>query len=256
MGYVIDFVGLINFFGDTSDAKLLLLPNNPDPHNPKIPLHFANIFVSKSQVFAADQWPATPDDITDPLKVSRFAITKPSTLTISGQERTGKGKLKISKKEDKLVERLAGMIKIVPDKANTIAKIPINRGKLRQFVLARQSVMAQLTVKFNDLVTITATADDGSEPPKRLVLADGSEIVISNTSQIDHKEVPGEISHFFLYAQLDEKRDDSKLKEEPTKEGFDELASAHPYIERLRHGTGLIPLPGCSVTNCCFCCDK
>jgi hypothetical protein len=251
MGYIIDVIGLITFYGDTADEKLLLLPNNPDPPDPTIPTHFANIFVNTRQVERDKDWKPTPDPITDPLNVSRYAITTPSTIEISGQEQR-KGSLVLAP-ENGLLQPLRGMIDIDPGSANTIAQIPINNGHLGIYILGGEAVCAQLYVKHDDLVTIKATPKDGSDA-KTLILRKGVEFIVSNTSELEAPKPPNERTHFFLYAQLDKKRDQSRLKEAPTNRGFDELASAHPYIARVRDNPAHVPLPGCSITQCCLCC--
>lgn len=258
MGYIIDFVGLINFFGDTSDEKLLLLPDGRNPPDNRIPPHFANIFVISPQVVDSSTWAVEADAVMQSISVSRFAISSPSTITLSAQQaNAGRGRLTISQ-QDALVPRLKQIdqaIEIEPDRAATIARIPINYGTLSAFILGRESVVAQLHVPHNDLLTITATPDDGSTP-KTLILRNGAEIVLSNTSQIGGPKPANEISHFHLYGQLDVNRDGSRLDEPTPSAELDQLASAHPYVAFLRDSEGHIPLPGCSITNCCTCCDQ
>lgn len=257
MGYIVDFVGLINFFGDSSDEKLLLLPDGTNPADPRIPPHTANIFVIDPQVADSTNWPEEPDPITQHINVARFAINTPSTITFSGQEATGKrGSLAISR-DDVLVPRLKAIddkIDIQPEDAATIAQIPINTGTLSAFLLGKGSIVAQLTVKYNDLLTITATPANGG-PPKTLILRDGAEIVIANTSKIGDPKPPEDVSHFSLYGQLDRKRDGSRLVEPTPSTDLDQMPSAHPYIAFLRDSEGHLPMPGCSVSNCCHCCD-
>ena len=89
---------------------------------------------------------------------------------------------------------------------------------------------------------ITMTPDDASAP-KRLVVKDGAENIIANTSKIGTAPSNPDISHFTLYGQLAVDRDGSRLKEPTPREDLDEIPSAHPYISLLRDRPDQIPLP-------------
>lgn len=264
MGYKVIFLGLVNFFDpQTGSGKLLLLPDGRNPANPHIPPHSANIFVIDPQIQDSSQWPAEPDPVCAHINVSKFAISTPSTITLSAQEVTGsssgggsRGRLNTSK-QDGLVPLLKGIdpqFEIDENDVDTIAQIPIIEGELAAFKLADEAVVSQLSVKFDDLMTITMTPDDGSAA-KTLILRKGAEIVIGNTSKIGHAPAPDEVSHFFLYGQLEKHRDGSRLVEPPLNPTLDEISSAHPYIAFIRDSQLAVPLPGCSVTGCCLCCE-
>ena len=86
MGHIIDFIGLINFFDEGAQGKLLLLPDGTQlGQNDPIPPHFADIFVLDGQVENSTKWAPDEDDATAKVKVSKFSIPKPCTIALSSQ---------------------------------------------------------------------------------------------------------------------------------------------------------------------------
>jgi len=259
MAIKFDLIGLINFFDD-GKGKLLLLPDGTNPPGPgDIPKHFAGIFVLARQVLTHAQWPDADDDADlKTMGVLHLPITQSCTISISGMN---KGVVS-SAEHDRLVPALKKIdrdFNIVPEKAETIAKIPIHQGTLKAFRFGKNSVVSQLTMSMPlpdpknmdaGLMTIQATATDGST--KKVIIGDGAEIVIANISKLGTAagavERP-EDSHFRIYAKLDVERRADGLFEPDADPSLQQLPSAHPYLSLLRERAGEFPSPGCSVTG-------
>jgi hypothetical protein len=140
---------------------------------------------------------------------------------------------------------------IVPEKAATIAQMPLRRGKLEAFVV-QDSVLSQLTVTSHaGPVTITATVDQTGEV-RKLLLLEGTEIILANMSNpfAAHAE---DRSHFTIYAQLDvnRKADVLAAKDPDISNALTLTPSEHPFIVKLLEDPGFVPRPGCSNTGCC-----
>jgi len=255
MAYRINFVGLVNFFDQGDKGLRLLLPDGTKPENPKIPPHFAEIFVLQSQKSHSKNWEPPVDDFQKDLNkigVQRFVIDPSSTITISGLEPPANGKAAVKSdgfKNVPLLKVLEPNIDIDPPEAKTVAQIPVAAGTLDSFVFGAGSVVAQLTLERKDELVITAQPGD-----KILTLKKGAEIVIANTSRPGSpKPEKPEDSHFRLYGLLDKHGNSADLNEPHASDQLEQIPSAHPYLSFLRDASGEFPMPGCSVTGCCEC---
>jgi hypothetical protein len=252
MAIKFDFIGLINFFDRGKEGKLLLIPDGTAPPGPgNIPPHNAGIFVLARQVFTHAEWEDESGEELQDIGVLNFKIKQPCTISISG---VSKGKV-ASADHDRLVPVLTKIdhdFQIVPEKAATIAQIPIRQGTLKPFLFGKDSVVSQLTMnaRRGGFVTIEAAFDDGSK--KKIVVNNGAEIVIANISDLGTAagvaERP-EDSHFRIYAQLDVDRRSAGLIEPKANASLQQIASAHPYLSLLRDQAGEFPSPGCSITG-------
>jgi hypothetical protein len=258
MGYVVDFLGVIYFHRFKKSGGTVLLPDGRHPF-PKIAPHFASFFIEQRRVKSADWWKAEPKEELEDIKVIEFPIPQPSQLAITSVEPVaekpgclsfgGVDGLDIGGHAGNLPEitRIDNRLKIDADKANVIAKLPIHRGKLEARLFGK-AAMTRLTVAEDvDLVVITARTNDGKET-KVLALENGTEIVLSNTSDLLTKQYAENDTHFKLYGKLDIEQRYEKLKEPPLKK-LKRLGSSHPYLLLLDE-SGSTPDPGCS-NGCC-----
>ena len=251
MAYSIELVGLINVYHQGEGQKLLLLPDGRQPEL-NIPPHIASIVVLESQLLGNDDWEWEDDPRLDELHVRSFLIDPPSMIAISGL--TGNGGELDTTAWDGVIPILSTIdrkMHILPERAETIAQIPVANGKLEAFYFADDSVVGRLTVPNTGLVTIKANAKNGH--PKTLTLLDGASIVIANLSRKDsalpRPEERGD-SHFRLYGQLDVQRRSVGLTREPQRDDrLQHLPSGHPYLAFIRANEGAFPSPGCSATG-------
>ena len=266
MGYKVLFFGLINFFDLESPDKLVLLPDGTKPGD-GIPPHEGAFIVRKKDIkTSSDWWKGTDDENLHKYHLMKFPIEKPSNILISGMyEPPGPpgclpfvGSDKLKTKQTQLLPRLIEINKkfcIKPHLAATIAQLPLRRGTLESFrfklSIKRHSAVSTLKIKnHRGPITITAVTESGEV--KTLEFESGSEFVLINISVPDTKGTAKEGTHFRLYAQLDEKRDDTNLDKDPELSAdFPTFLSKHPYVKYLLAGYGHIPGAGCSNTGCC-----
>jgi len=257
MGYVVDFIGLVYFHKLRRGSVLALLPDGRDPSPLKVEPHIASLFIHKEDMKSADWWYATPKPELEEREIIEFPILYPSRVTITSVEPAANsgcwpfgssglgtgdhdGRLPQLKKQDK-------RLKIVPEKARTIVQLPLHRGKLEGRLFGT-AVMTRLEVPEDmDLVVITAQTSDGSAT-KTLTLANETEIVLSNTSDL-LKKIKDKETHFKLYGRLDVKQRTDRLREPDEDLTPPPLGSAHRYLD-LIDGEGATPDPGCS-NGCC-----
>lgn len=282
--YRIVFLGLVNFFELDSEpqGRLVLVPDGralPPKIDPDrlIDPHRASFFIQEEDIIDRSKWWANrEDEEVEALGVRELGIEAPSQIAISGMEpkpkssrSTGRtsGSRRAAQKdepfddsefEEKLV-RLRDInpnILIEPGIAETIAQIPIRRGKLASRLIGG-AIVAQLEVtSHTGPITITATPDDGSGK-KILKLREGAEIVLANISENIKPSTNGPTaSHFRIYAQLDTKREADLLpapKDEEI-EGLELLPieATHRYVGHLIDNA-TTPDGQCSITGCCRC---
>jgi len=248
-GFKIYFLGLFNFFARSS-GRLVLVPDGRTPDGNIAP-HYASFYLETDKTDASGWWPMKPQsqELKD-IGVGEFPINEPCTITISGVgDNSGCWPIRAKcdvKQHEKYVFKLPKIdpaIRIVPEKADTIAQIPIRRGTLEIFLFIQQSMVTQLSMpKYEGSITITAETDRG-QIVKTLVIKAGTDIVLSNTSDpfADHT---GEDSHFKLYGLLDVHRKSDKLYEPPVP-NIGNLEYTHPYLILLGQ-FGQFPPPNCS----------
>lgn len=266
MGYKIFFFGLINFFDLEPSNKLVLLPDGTNPGD-GIPPHEAAFIVRKKDIAkSSDWWAGTDGEKLKNYHLMKFPIQKPSNILISGMyEPPGPSGCLPFVSTDKLktqqTDLLPKLIKInpkfciKPHLAATIAQLPLRRGTLGSFrfklSVKHHSAVSTLKIKHHrERITITAMTEGGEV--KTLELKHGSEFVLINISAPNTESTVKEGTHFRLYAQLDEKRDDYNLHKDPVLSAdLPPFLSKHPYVQYLLAGHGHIPGAGCSNTGCC-----
>jgi hypothetical protein len=259
MGYTIDFIGMVNFFDLKPQGRLVLLPNGMNDLPPNVPQHFAGFFVHSDDVLSSDWSAFNEDPVLTEKKITEFRILSRSTVAISGQEESGESRGRErdeldTSKHAHLIPRLREIdpeIRIVPEKADTIAQMPLRHGVLQAFTFG-SSAVSQLSVPgHTGPVTVTVHLEDGSRVDT-FTVKEGSEIVLANLSDAFVKH-DGEETHFQLYAKLDERRKRDRLtKEPPLSPDLPRLNSDHPYLRLLLalHPADF-PASGCSNTGCC-----
>ena len=256
MSFQVDFLGLV-YFHHEKHRRLVLLPDGRDPE-PGIEPHHASFFIETIKVVGSpDWWPGR--DLKE-ICVHEFPIAEPSTITISGLEApTGAGGCRPfspSPIESHREDRLAHLkdsdprIKIVPAKAQTIATLSIEQGRIETFLIKDEAAVTRLTLPNHPgLITITATTRSGVT--KTLRLRDETEIVLSNTSRMFPPRTEEEKrlrpkSHFRIYARLAVDEDPDKMQI-PPKPKLPPFPSSHPYIVLLEKHE----VPGADCGNTC-----
>ncbi|MEO8035501.1 MAG: hypothetical protein ABI837_13780 [Acidobacteriota bacterium] len=265
MGFTIDFIGLSYFHKCKRSGGLVLLPDGRNPYG-SIPPHYASFFLEDARVDFpnSDWWRATPKKKLSDVHVTEFPILKPSEILISGLSENsgcwplgGGSKLDLGNLHSALPElaKIDTKFRVDLKKAETIARLPIRRGTAEAFLFDGEAIVTRLTVESHSgPVTITARSDDGKDV-KTLTVKDGTEIVLSNTSDLlaepekvhEAMTATGE-THFRLYKKLDVNKAGS-LEEPETLPHLDPFVSNHPYIVLIMTGPE-VPGAGCSNTCC------
>jgi hypothetical protein len=261
MPYKIDFVGLVHFLDKGNEGKLVLMPDGRHPDPPlKVSPHYGSFFIQNEDIIdKSDWWPPNNDPVLDRIQVTELRIAKPSRMTISGMEDGGNRGCwpfgsKLDAKGHKNLPRLENdrQLQIVPEWAETIAQMAIRQGTLESFLFGGKihgSGVSRLTVAGQSgPIVILAHLDDGSGF-KTLKVNDGTEIVLSNTSNllVPHTDTD---SHFRLYGKLDMYRRDETLKVKPPVPVLDPLPFNHRYLKHVLDELGTVPNGDCS-NSCC-----
>lgn len=265
MGFTIDFIGLAYFHKCKRSGGLVLLPDGTNPYG-TIPEHFASFFLEDAKVDfpGSDWWRATPKKKLSEIHVTEFPIPKQSELFITGLSENsgcwplgGASRLDVGNLHKALpqLKKCEKNFRVDLKKAETIARLPIRRGKLEALTF-KHAAVTRLTVESHaGPVTITARSKDGKDV-KTVTVEDGTEIVLSNTSDFlnlaEESEMPHMAvgsdpnSHFRLYKKLDVNKEG--LLKEPTIPRLDPLEPVHPYLKLI--AASRVPGAGCSNTCC------
>jgi hypothetical protein len=263
-GFNIYFIGLINFF-DTNSGKLALIPDGRSPDGNIAP-HFAS-FAIEDEHLEKDQtkwWASQQLTSVQHKQVTQFSIAEPSRITISGVSGSGcrpfqRGGGVNSANHDPYIPKLRVIdpaIRIIPEKACTIAQMPINSGVLEAFFFGKapdgkkHAIVSRLAVDgYDGPITITATTDKCGMT-RKIVLKPESDIVLVNiSSPFDPHD--GEENHFRIYGQLDVNRKNDKLAEPDGEPDITQLPFTNRYLDLIIPKGGIFPLPNCSYTGCC-----
>jgi len=240
MPYKVQFVGLVCFFRD-SGSRLALLPDGRNPEAGIDP-HYGSIVIHEDWIESSSGWdgvPRTDSDVfpLEPCEVIFEGADVPGTLDTS--------------EHDGLLPQLRQVeptFEIDPDRAVTIAKVPIRQGKLAAFLIPDgDAVISQLTVPHDGSVTITIKPDDGS-PERTIRTRPGAEIVIANMARGVYQEEAPHAAHFKIYEKLSATPVSLNEPEGLIVPDVPVLQSGNP----LFHGGGPIGLYiNCSNTGCC-----
>jgi hypothetical protein len=264
MGYVIDFLGLVNFFDPKAEGVQVLLPDGREnswlPGN--IPEHHASFFVRTgtgelpNDLISADWWRPVKRAEWEAIGVTEFRIPDSSTVKIGDLDAVSRTDPFDASQQFHVLAKLLAIDKdfeIDPGRAETIAQMVVRRGKLEAFKLV-ESIVSRLTVRdHRGEVVITA---QGGTRTRTLTLREGSEIVLANMSDptVGHS-TKDEDDHFRIYANLDVNRRYEKLQHPPisTFPRLDDLVEVtnHTLISYLAGGARTLPRTGCSNTGCC-----
>jgi hypothetical protein len=258
MSYIIHFVGLVHFLDRGRDGKLAMLPDGRS--HPDISPHNTSFFIQNDDIVECDGWwKPEPNPDMDEEGVTEFRVRRPSKITISGMESTGKGCWPFGSKLDTSgLQRLPELanekgLRIVPGWAATMVQMPIRQGKLASFLFLGEehgAGVSTLTVSdHSGPVTILARLDS-SGGFRVLKLRDGAEIALANTSDLFTEERDGDENHFRLYGLLDVDRREDTLEPPPDPPHLPPLQFDHAYLRYIEEHTGTVGGSGCSNTCC------
>lgn len=245
--YQVTFLGLMNFHNLSASGVRVLLPNGIR-FGRDIPDHFARLFLKTDCVQRqSDWWAPIPNEIMDAVGVSLYPIPVWCDLSITPLDEAGY----FDPSRFVHVPPLAN-VEIDPAQADTIAQLPIRQGTLVSHQIA-QSEVATLTVDYGEPIVITASPIDGSAA-KRLVLDGGTEVVLSNMSNLfAGHPAEGGPSHYKIYSELDRLRRDENVEEpgdiHPDLPFLFPNGSRHPFVEWIHNNFGNIPRPGCGIST-------
>lgn len=195
MPYKVQFVGLVCFYRE-KNARQALLPDGRQPSD-WIDPHYGTVLVDPDAVMASDGWPSDADTERGvykfvPCSISIDGMDTPGELDTSGHDR------KLPQLRD-----IDPSFEIDPERAETIARLHIRRGKLTAHTIpGGTAVMSQLQVPHDGEITITMTPRDGS-PVRTLRLRPGTEILIGNMAEGGvYRAHQREYDHFRIYEKL------------------------------------------------------
>jgi hypothetical protein len=174
-----------------------MLPDGREP-GPGIDPHQALIVVDSDAVTAVSGW---PDGARD---TGRFELP-PCEVILEGAD--VEGTLDTSRQEPFLphLGRINREFRIDPERAETIATIPIRRGVMEAHRVPRsRAVMSQLEVPHDGAIRITVKPRDGS-PVRSITVAAESEIAVLNTAET-YGGADEHNGHFRIYEKLGAQR--------------------------------------------------
>lgn len=270
MPYKVAFVGVIDFFRMETEEPLLLLPDGRNPGR-RIDEHFAGVWVHEDQVEeGGGWWPLVEQDPQLAAQgVVEFRIMESCRINITGQD-AGTIDTTAFAGSVPILKDTEPSIQIDPQKAETIAQIPLRRGTLTALKLRGTAMIGDLNVADHEgPIQITATPlskkgrfQDGT-PEKVLVLKDLpaeddarglDRFFVANFSNEEVNTDDPEADHFQIYRKLDS---GGKVGRLATPSDDDILAieaepfeSNHPFGQHLL-GFGAVGGGQCSVTGCC-----
>ena len=262
MAFLVDFIGLVNFFREDPplqpNQRLVLLPNgqNAAPIEP----HFASFIVESNKVVNnTTNWPEENDPLLKVMGLRKFPINNPSIISISGVETAnGAGGLNTQQHDGKLprLHDQDPLFRIVPGKADAIAQIAIRSGVLEARMFAKSIVTRLTATSHSGNVIITARPNGAPLPDRTLTVKDGTEIVLCNISKLLKPVAPDPATmHFHIYSRLEVDRRDALREPKP-----EELAKvpplplSHPFLQMLASTSstfGQFPGEQCSNSGCC-----
>lgn len=240
MSYKVQFVGLICFYRDRG-TRLALLPDGRTPGEGIDP-HYATIVVDPDSVEQMSGW----DDV-DRDEEGVFPLS-PCEVVIEAAD--APGVLDVTEHEGRLLQlrQIDPNFEIDPDRAETIARMRINQGKLTAYYIpAGTAIVSQLEVPHDGSVTITVKPDDRASAQRSIRVKGGTEIAIANMARGVYKNGEHRPGHFKIYEKLSVR---PVALTEPTEVAatLTELKSRNPLFRR-REPIGLYV--SCSNTGCC-----
>jgi hypothetical protein len=194
MPYTVQFVGLVCFFRET-EGRQALLPDGRQPEGGIEP-HVASIEVAGDAVLEATGWNGDAD-----LERGRFELP-PCSISLEGAD--DGGALDTSEHDGLLPQlaQLAPNIEIDPERAQTIARVPLRRGRLKAYrIPGGEAGISQLDVPHDGEIHVTVTPRDGSEP-RLLRFKPGTEVLIANMARRGYLGGVSHNNHFRLYEKL------------------------------------------------------
>ena len=241
MPYTVQFVGLVCFYRET-DARQALLPDGRQPAAGIEP-HAASIEVDPNGVLEAAGWNGSEDAAH-----GRYLLP-PCSIDLEGTDVQGSLDTSL---HDNYLPRLAQIdpnFEIDPDRAETIARLRVQRGVLRAFrIPGGSATISQLDVPHDGEIRVQVTPRDGS-PQRRLRLKPGTEVLIANMAE------SGYLTNTPKSAQDDHFRIYEKLSSRPVRlRGPESIPDVPP--SESQHATFLRGVPialsgDCSNSGCC-----
>jgi hypothetical protein len=240
MPYKVQFVGLVCFLREPG-GRLALLPDGRDPGNGIDP-HYGSIVIAANDIEQTNGWPeaAAGEARTFPLV--------PCEIVLEGTDVPGVVDTTNHEALLPQLRRIDPNFAIDPDRAQTIAKLRIRRGKLTAYYIpGGTALVSQLEVPHDGPILITVTPDDGS-PVQTIRVKPGTEIAVTNMAGGSVYDNPGgqNGSHFKIYEKLSV--NPVSLTAPSTSPPLDELPSQQILFSRR----GPISLyHDCPNTGCC-----
>jgi hypothetical protein len=241
MPYKVQFVGLVCFYREGS-ARLALLPDGRNPGDGTDP-HYGSIVIHEDWIEELEGWERVDRDDQNVFPL------EPCEIIIEGADTPGA--LDVTDHDQRLpqLRRIDPNFEIDPDRAVTVAKIHIRRGKLTAHRIPEgKAVVSQLEVPHDGSVTITVKPDDGS-PQRSIRTKPGAEIAIVNMARGGvYQNRERREGHFKIYEKLSVRPVSLPEPVDVANAELTELRSRNPVFE----GRGPIGLYiECSNTGCC-----
>lgn len=238
MPYMVQFVGLVCFYQQPG-AREALLPDGREP-GAGIEPHYGSIHVAPDAIVKTSGWNGDAD-----LRRAMFTLP-PCSISIEGAD--ANGQLDTSRHDRALpqLRQIDHNFEIDPDRAETIARVPIRNGVLTAHrIPGGSAAISQLVVPHDGDIRIRVTPRDGSEE-RTIDLRAGTEIAIANMAHGGYLTDEPHDNHFKIYEKLSVRpvslHDPTNVPDVPPS------ASRHALFTR----PGPIGLStNCTNTGCC-----
>lgn len=236
MSYSVQFVGLACFLR-TEAGREVLLPDGRTPPDGIEP-HIATLVVNSASVKESNGWNIDASQ-------GVFELP-PCEIQLEGAD--GPGPLDTSRHDGRLpqLRRIDPNFQIDPERAETIAKVNVQRGTLTAYrIPGGTAAISQLDVPHDGDIHITVKPRDGSAP-KTILLQPQTEVVVSNTGRGGYAALRRTNDHFRIYEKLSARP--ARLSEPEDVNGLPPSPTRHCFFTQ--------PVPmglssGCSNTGCC-----
>lgn len=241
MPYTVQFVGLVCFYRET-DARQVLLPDGRQPAAGIEP-HVASIEVDPNDVLEIVGWNRSED-----VAHGRYLLP-PCSIDLEGADLQGSLDTSL---HDNYLPRLAQIdpnFEIDPDRAETIARLRVQRGVLRAFrIPGGSATISQLDLPHDGEIHVQVTPRDGA-PQRRLRLKPGTEVLIANMAESGYlRNTPksAQDDHFRIYEKLNTRP--ARLR---APESIPDVPPSESQHVMFLRGEPIALSGDCSNTGCC-----